>query len=155
TIYGFRRGRPKYRGLWLALLVLASLSVLPRVLSPIAEKLWGTPQKTTPSAEAIPQPPPTSPEAGSAFAAPEPAAPADTMDIVTEADTVAITPGKAPSSPAPRIQTGGGAARGGHARAHRARSVHGKAPAEATSAPSDPAPSPSPPPRPRLVPPPR
>jgi len=155
TIYGFRRNRPKYRGVWLALLVLASLSVLPRVLSPIAERLWGTPkQPALSSTQAAPQPKPATPEAGSAFAAPEPEpAVADTTAAIAASDSAGLV--RAPSRPQSvpsKPQTSKAAS--APARPHRSR-IHKKTAAEVAPAPSDPAPSLPPPPRPRLVPPPR
>jgi hypothetical protein len=153
TIYGFRRGRPKYRGVWLALLVLASLSVLPRVLSPIAERFWGTPHKLVVSTPAVPQSPPAIPEAGSAFAGPEPepTVAADSIASAAAPDTVAAVSAPPKSPTAVPHETAGGS----KARPHRSRTLHRKTAAEVAPAPSDPAPLQPPPPRPRLVPPPR
>jgi len=171
TIYGFRRKRSKSRRIWLGVAVLASLSLLPRVLSPIAEKLWGTsthssaPRARTPVAAR-----PPIQEPGTAFAAPEPqlhsaalepqlqsATPAVADSIrpaITRAQPAALpaSPGSNPPSAAPI-----------HARAHRARSRPGKGSAvgakpagvEETPAPAPPSENRSRPSGPGLVPPPQ
>jgi len=152
TIYGFRRGRPKGRGIWLAMLILASLSMLPRVLSPIAERLWGSPKKPALSTR-VPQPQPATPEAGIAFAGPEPAVADTTASIVPADSPASIRAASQPQSALSHIQASKAAS--AQARPHRARTFHKKTGAEATPAPNDPAPSRPPPPRSRLVPPPR
>jgi hypothetical protein len=101
TIYGFRRGRPKSRRLWLALLVLASLSVLPRVLSPIAERFWG--ESAHPHATPVRLTAPAAmgrSEAGNAFASAQPET-AASSEAPTDS-TASVTP--APRAEAPGVQ---------------------------------------------------
>jgi hypothetical protein len=155
TIYGFRRALPKVRGIWLALLILASLSVLPRVLSPIAQRLWGTPKQPALSAQA-PRPRAATPEDGTAFAGPElePAVAADTTASIVASDSVASTLAPSPLKSAP-FQAPTTRPASAPARSHRPRTFHKKTAAAATPAPNDPAPSRPPPPVSRLVPAPR
>lgn len=63
TIYGFRRSRPKRR-LWLLLIALGTLTVLPRLISPVAEQLMGDAKDAPKRAHETPRR-----EPGSAFAA--------------------------------------------------------------------------------------
>jgi hypothetical protein len=86
TIYGFRRSRPK-RHLWLLLIALGTLTGLPRLLSPIAEKLMGdskvaAPERTTPESLRT--------EPGSAFAASESATPKPPALLLSEASRPAV-----------------------------------------------------------------
>lgn len=126
TIYGFRRGRPKSRRIWLALIVLASLSVLPRVLSPIAEKLWGeSPHgKAPPSRPAVPLQA-TVPEPGNAFASSEPErAASESLATADSATLIVETPATVPPTSVAPI----------HASAHRAHG-HGKKSGTAVASP--------------------
>ena len=121
TIYGFRRGRPKSRRLWLALLVLASLSVLPRVLSPIAERFWGESAHHHAAPVRITAPAAMGPsEPGNAFAASEP----DTAaSLEAPADsTASITPAPQAETPAVRWASIPRA----HPALHRPRTAHGR-----------------------------
>src|SRR5438552_17405407 len=134
TIYGFRRKRSRFRRIWLGVAVLASLSVLPRVLSPIAEKLWGTsPHSSAPRVRAPVAARPPIQESGNAFAAPEPqlqsAALEPQLHPVAPAVADSIHPAITHAQPAAPPASPGSGLRSVapiHARAHRARSGHGK-----------------------------
>ena len=119
TIYGFRRGRPKSRRIWLALVVLASLSILPRVLSPIAEKFWGEHSRAKAAAAGVAPRKAGAPEPGSAFASSE-SQPAESLATVDSLGQSEIQP----PVPTPRIQKS--EERPARAAVHPARQVHGK-----------------------------
>lgn len=127
TIYGFRRARPRSRRLWLALLVLASLSALPRVLSPIAEKFWGESARfKAPSPPLAAPGPNVSAEPGNAFASPQ----AEGAESLAAADSAAKASSEAP---APASSVGPAPAAPARSAVHHPRHSHAKKPANAAS----------------------